>query len=316
MSDYGLDLVNGWYNNGANYGGTRTTQLDADIGNPITGGPVVLDRYRARASNLASKNNPYSEIHLFVNWEEPICPAVNSISYWSNAVAAQSFPGEFTNITLHLGTNGVFRDFNTNGLNEGSELQYWLHGNPTASQQTSAEAWYLARLRNGLIPQPKLNASDELYVAGWIKTRPFEFWLGDGQNAAATLSYTLSAVKKQFALSLLSSVKSVTGRLRVDTGDMAGFPVEVRTNGVLVATFTGGEVYTWNALGDGQTLTLTAPPKLTFQGSISTISLSWPRGVLLEATCLDGPWTTNTAAVPPYTFVPSNTQTFYRLLVE
>ncbi|MEI2724091.1 MAG: prolyl oligopeptidase family serine peptidase [Verrucomicrobiota bacterium] len=262
MSDYGLDLVNGWYNNGANYSGLRTPQLDADIGNPNTGGPLVLDKYRARASNFASKNNPYSEIHLFVNWDEPICPAVNSISSWSNAVAAQSFPGEFTNSTVHLGTNGVYHDFNTNGLNEATELQYWLHGNSTASQQASTEAWYLTRLKNGLIPRPRLNDSDELYVAGWVKTRPFEFWLGDGQNAAGTLNYSLSPVKKQFSLGILSSVKIVTGRLKMDTSDMSGLPVEVWMNGVLAANFIGGGVYIYNAMGDGQTIALTVPVTL------------------------------------------------------
>jgi hypothetical protein len=316
MSDYGLDLINGWYNNGANYGGTRTTQLDTDVGNPNVGGPVVLDKYRARASNLASKNNPYSEIHLFVNWDEPICPAVNSISYWSSAVTAQSFPGEFTNITLHLGTNGVYYDFNTNGTKEANELQYWLHGNPAASQQTSAESWYLARLKSGLIPPPRLNDSDDLYVAGYVKTRRFECWLGDGQNAAGNLAYSLSSVSKTFTLSLLSSVKSVTGRLKVDTSDMAGLPVRLWTNGVLAATFTGGGVCLWDALGDGQTLALTAPPRLTFENSISTILLRWPTGVLLEATSLSGPWTTNAAALSPYTLTPTNTNTFYRVQVD
>jgi len=312
MSDYGLDPVNGWYNDGANYGGTRTTQLDADIGNPNTGGPVILDRYRARASNLASRNNPYSEIHLFVNADEPICPAVNSISYWTNALAAQSFPGEFGNISLHLGTNGVYYDFNTNGIHEASELQYWLHGNPTASQQSSAESWYLARLKNGLIPQPSLNASDELYVAGYVKTRPFEVWLGDGQNAAGRLTYSLSRVRKAFALFVLSSVKSVTGRLKVDTSDMAGLPVDVWTNGVLAIHFTGGGIYTNNSVGDGQTITLTAPPQLSFERCGANLSLSWPLGALLEAASLAGPWLTNTTAVSPLLIIPTNSQHFYR----
>lgn len=316
MSDYGLDLVHGWYNNGANYGGVRTTQLDADIGNPNTGGPLVLDKYRARASNLASKNNPYSEIHLFVNRDEPICPAVNSISYWSNAVAAQSFPGEFTNINLHLGTNGVYFDFNTNGINDPNELQYWVHGNSTASQQASAEAWYLARLKNGLIPQPTLNASDELYVPGWVKTRRFELWLGDGQNTAATLNYSLSAVKQQFALGILSSVKTVSGRLKVDTSDLAGLPVEVRTNGVLADTFTGGGLYTWNALRDGQTIVLTAPPRLSVERSGAGLILHWPAGALWEAAHLTGPWITNPAAVSPYTILPTNSQAFYRVKLD
>jgi len=312
MSDYGFDPVNGWYNNGANYGGVRTNQLDTDIGNPNTGGPLVLDKYHARASNLASRNNPYSEIHLFVNWNEPICPAVNSISYQSNAVAAQSFPGEFNNITLHLGTNGVYHDFNSNSVNEANELQYWVHGNPTANQQASAEAWYLTRLKNGFIPQPKLNDHGELYVAGWVKARPFEFWLGDGQNAAGTLNYSLSPVKKQFSLGILSSVKSVTGRLKVDTSAMTGLPVEVRTNGVLADTFTGGGLYTYNALGDGQTIVLTVPVKLSIERSDAGLLLHWPGGTLLEATNVAGPWTTNAAAAQ-YLTTPTNAQNFYRV---
>lgn len=312
MSDYGLDLINGWYNNGANYGGVRTSQLITDIGNPNTGGPLVLDKYQARASNLAAKNNPYSEIHLFVNRDEPICPAVNSISYWSNAVAAQSFPGEFSNIKLHLGTNGIYHDFNSNGVNEASELQYWAHGYPTANQQTSGESWYLTRLKNGLIPQPTLNGSDELVVAGWVKTRPFELWLGDGQNAAASLAYSVSQVEKLFTLRILSSVKSVTGRLKVDTSDMIGLPVTVRTNGILAATFTGGGVYTYDGLGDGQTIVLTVPISLSIERSVPNLVLNWPGGTLLESASLAGPWTTNPAAAP-YTITPTNSQRFYRV---
>lgn len=260
MSDYGYDPVNGWYNNGANHGGFRTAQLDADIGNPNTGGPLVRDKYLARASNLASKNNPYSEIHLFVNWDERICPAINSISYKSNAVAAESFPGQFDNIHLHLGTNGVYHDFDSNGVSDPCELQYWPHGNLNAAQQAAAEAWYLDRLKKGLIPQPRLNPSGELFVAGWVKTKPFELWLGDGQNAAGRLTYSLSPTKKQFTLTILSSVKTVTGRLKVDTANMAGEIVEVRTNGALVAKFRGGGIYTWDRLANGQTLCLAVLP--------------------------------------------------------
>lgn len=313
MSDYGFDLVSGWYNNGANYGGARTPQLDTDIGNPNTGGLLVLDKYRARASNLAAKNNPYSEIHLFVNWDEPICPAVNSISYLTNALAAPAFGGEFTNIVLHLGTNGVYYDFNTNGVSEASELQYWAHGNPSANQQASAESWYLSRLKNGRIPRPTLNDRDELYVAGWVKTRPFEFWLGDGQNAAGTLSYSLSAVQKQFTFGILSSVKTVTGKLKVDTTDMGGLPVEVRTNGALAMTFTGGGVYTYSSIGDGQTITLTAPPRLSVERVGTNWWLTWQSGILLEADTLSGPWVTNVAAVPPHLVAPTNFQKFFRV---
>jgi hypothetical protein len=155
-----------------------------------------------------------------------------------------------------------------------------------------------------------------LSVAGWVKTRRFEFWLGDGQNAAANLSYSLSSVKKQFTVSVLGSVKTITGRLKVDTSDLSGLPVEVRTNGVLSETFIGGGVYIYNGLGDGQMIVLTAPPRVSIERSNSIVSLSWSAGVLLEAANLEGPWTTNTAAVSPQTIFPTNTHRFYRVRVD
>ncbi|MCE5302312.1 MAG: S9 family peptidase [Planctomycetaceae bacterium] len=261
MSDYGYDSTNGWYNNGANSGGKRTTELDRDIGNPNTGGSAVLDRYMARASNLASKNNPYTEIHLFVNANEPICPVVNDTSYKNNAVAAASYAGEFDNITVHIGEAGTYYDFDGDGVNDSNEQQYWPHGAPTADQQASSESWYVQRLLNGEIAQPVLNSSDDLYVAGFVKTTPFEFWLGDGQNAAGDLTYSLSSTSKTFHLEVLSSDLSVASSLKVDTEDMEGKEIQVLLDGELVDTFTGGDVYQYAGLVDGSTVTFSVVPE-------------------------------------------------------
>src|SRR5690606_531115 len=156
------------------------------IGNPTLGNPSIQDRYHARASNLASQNNPYSEIHLFVNEQETTCPPINSTSYRDNAIAAATAPGEFDNITVHLGSTQrtTHVDFNENGVNDANELQSWPHGFPTGNQQDAAEQWYRDRLLDGSIPEPTLNATDELFVAGFVKTKQFEFWLGDGQDGA------------------------------------------------------------------------------------------------------------------------------------
>ncbi len=67
---------------------------------------------------------------------------------------------------------------------------------------------------------------------------------------------------EQFSLGILSSVKIVTGRLKMDTSDMSVLPVEVWMNGVLAANFIGGGVYIYNAMGDGQTIALTVPVTL------------------------------------------------------
>jgi hypothetical protein len=94
---------------------------------------------------------------------------------------------------------------------------------------------------------------------------------------------------------------------------MTGLPVEVRTNGTLAATFIGGGNYTHAALRDGETLTLTAPPRLTWERAGSSLRLSWPTGILLEAVELTGPWATNAAAISPHTIALTNQQKFFRI---
>jgi predicted alpha-1,6-mannanase (GH76 family) len=59
-----------------------------------------------------------------------------------------------------------------------------------------------------------------------------------------------------------------------------------------------------------------APPYLTNSWSGSQMTLNWPNGgLLLEATNLTGPWTTNTTATPPFLITPNQPQEFYRVIV-
>ena len=165
-------------------------------------------------------------------------------------------------------------------MNDPNELQYWPHGYPTADQQDAAEGWYVPGLLNGTIPQPKLNASDQLFVAGYVKTTPFTCWLGDGENTAGTLDYSLSVNLKTFSLQIATSDKSATGWLSVDTQDMAGRQVDVLLNGKQVGQFTGGGLYQYNNFGDGQTLTFTALPEpstfvLAAMGLAGLLGYAW-----------------------------------------
>jgi dienelactone hydrolase len=254
MSDYGYDTNNGWYNNGA--ASNHRAQLEIDVGNPNTPTALITSRYMARASNLAARNNPYSEIHFFVNSDETTCPPINDTSYRNNAIAAASFSGEFNNITLHTGTAGIYQDFNSNSISEANEQQYWPHTTLTPDQQASGQSWYLSRVLDGSIPAPVLNASDNLFVAGFVRTRKFSFFIGDGQNGAGSLLYTLSAGMKTFTFDL-QSAHPVTGKLTVDTADMNGQTVNVLRNGVLAATFTGGGIYQVTDVADNETVRLT-----------------------------------------------------------
>lgn len=254
MSDYGFNSQNGWYQNGASSG--HQNQLQTDIGNPISGGAPVLDKYLARASNQASHNNPYSEIHLFVNSNETTCPPVNIITYQNNAISNAIVPNEFANIRLHIGnaSSPSHEDFNGNTINEPNELQSWPHGFPDANQQAAGESWYLSRLLAGTIPEPALNNSDELFVAGFVRTKRFELRLGDGQNAAGTLNYSLSPTLKQFSLNIESSNTAVTGKLWVDLADMAGESLDVLLNGSFYQSVLGGGNFQFDSLGDDAVL--------------------------------------------------------------
>ena len=68
------------------------------------------------------------------------------------------------------------------------------------------------------------------------------------------------------------------------------------------------------------TATVTATPPVVTLGigfSGSDVQLTWSQGLLLEATNVTGPWTTNSAATPPsYTVPPTGAGKFYRVQVQ
>ena len=272
MSDYGYNNPDGWYYNGA---GGRTSILDADIGVRTSNDPNVIDRYHARASNLASKNNPYAEIYLFSNQNEVISPIVNDITYRDNAIAAASFPGEFDNIRFINGQSGIeyegpgnppdWVDWNNDGVQQSIELQDYPHSS-NVSVQDRGERWFLDDLKAGNLPHPVLNDQDELFVAGFVRTRPFQVWLGDGQNAAADLSYSLDSDAMSFDLGIASLNKSITGDVTIYENRLSTNLAFVELNGTILeqVDLSGGYVY--QGLADGDQLRFLAVPEPTAVG--------------------------------------------------
>jgi hypothetical protein len=62
-------------------------------------------------------------------------------------------------------------------------------------------------------------------------------------------------------------------------------------------------------------LTVNPPMTMNVQQSGGNIILTWPQGVLLQATNLGGPWSTNNAT-SPYTNIPSSPQMFFRVKLQ
>jgi hypothetical protein len=61
-------------------------------------------------------------------------------------------------------------------------------------------------------------------------------------------------------------------------------------------------------------LGISAPPTVGIGSVGPNFQITWSAGILLQATNLSGPWTTNTTATSPYTVVPSGSM-FYQVLV-
>jgi hypothetical protein len=57
------------------------------------------------------------------------------------------------------------------------------------------------------------------------------------------------------------------------------------------------------------------PVSISIQRSGANVTLTWPRGTLLEADQVTGPWSTNNAT-SPYTLAPAGSGKFYRVQVK
>jgi hypothetical protein len=60
------------------------------------------------------------------------------------------------------------------------------------------------------------------------------------------------------------------------------------------------------------TVNVAANVIMNIQQAGGNVMLSWPSGILLQATNLAGPWTTNIGVTSPYTFAPAAGQIFFR----
>jgi hypothetical protein len=61
---------------------------------------------------------------------------------------------------------------------------------------------------------------------------------------------------------------------------------------------------------------ITGQSDINIKASGNKIVLTWPAGVLLQAPTINGPWTTNTTAVSPFTNSITGSSEFYRVLIS
>jgi hypothetical protein len=189
ISDYGYDRHLGWYYTSASP--QHRAQLERDIGHP----DQVPELYMARCSFLGAANNAQTATHLFCDAEEEICPLYFHSEYLARAVAHGC-----QNIQLHLSGPG--------------DAVRWTHDR-RGYTLADAEARYLPAILDGTTPQPEMPSEGSLTVLGFLKSRRFNIWLGDGQNAVANVKYSLAADRKHFVFSLMTPDSRVRGQLAI-----------------------------------------------------------------------------------------------------
>lgn len=216
---FGISDYAHWYKHLPQY----VPQLAADIG----GSPDdVPDRFMARNSLLGVVNNPYTAIQLFHDEEEQSCPPYFNTEYKRIADALR-----YDNVILHESRVG--------------DERRWIHGYPRkGSDVIKAEDFFVPGILAGTYPKPVLREKGKLVIAGYLKTRLFTIWLGDGQNTVAECNHIFSEQERKFAFRMLTSDASVRGTLTVSLAGMS-FPVEVWRNGVLVEEIVSGDSYTY-----------------------------------------------------------------------
>lgn len=182
MSDYGYNNPDGWYYNGGNYA--------AEIANVMGGTPAQIpNNYRARNAVEAITNYSGGHLYLFHDSGDGSVPVVHS----QRIASAMSSAG-MSNYAANLsGPADSIR---------------WLHGYPTSSPLWRSEDTWARDAAGKVHPAWTIPTSGTVRVIGYIVTKRFSIWLGNGQSHVASVVYNTSS--RQYTVTPLTGTVVVT----------------------------------------------------------------------------------------------------------
>lgn len=168
ISDYGYDPITGWYQNVAMY---HDAAAKAIGGSP----EEVPCSYFARNHAIAISNYRGGHIYFFHDTDDPEVPLFQS----QNAGAMLRSAG-LMNFTEYYTTDG--------------DAVRWLHGHPDEVEtlRHTEEIWcppVAAGVHAPWIMPPR----GRVKVMGYIVTKRFSIWLGDGTNVVADVEFDTTA---------------------------------------------------------------------------------------------------------------------------
>jgi pimeloyl-ACP methyl ester carboxylesterase len=199
MSDYGYDLMHGWYE----YGGQGYQSV---LRQRIGGSPYdVPNLYMARSSLLAVRNNRYTAFQMYVDSQEATCPAYNDTTY--------------LRIAADIGLANVSLD-----MSNPSSPYRWTHGYPSDYPDlVVAFDYFVPGILAGSYPAPVVDHTGEQTVIGYVSVRPYTLVLSDGKSEVADLTYDVSGDTETRARAWTFELSSRTGWVPVYTLLCHGF---------------------------------------------------------------------------------------------
>ena len=137
----------------------------------------VPARYQARSALLAAGNNGQTRIHLFWDAEETGCPPVLDTRFIEAVHAAGH-----DNLVIHETKPG--------------DPVRWIHNYREHELQLQhGDALFVSEILAGTTPQPKLPPKGELVVAGYVVTKAFAVWVGDGTEGWVKVAYDVTGTE-------------------------------------------------------------------------------------------------------------------------
>ena|GEM_PF-2557929 len=193
FSFFGISDYAYWFDHGAE--GRHRAQLIEDIG----GHPGEFPHaYAARNSLLGVRNNYQTDIHLFWDLQEKVCPP-----YFNRAYAERARRLGFDNVTLHESRPG--------------ERLRWHHGYPEDTPDLLAAKPFIADcLHEPHVPPVVLDPVGEMTVVGYLITKAFVVTIGNLTDSVADLEYSVAGQAWRFSLVTQTAPPGARARLVLD----------------------------------------------------------------------------------------------------
>ena len=177
----------------------------------------VPDTYLARNWVLGAINNPYTLIHVFWDAEDGAAP---SITERSKAYLEETQQLGFTNVHLHFSQRG-------------DKLRFLHWG---VADNTFVWHYFMPVIMSRSHPAPVLADAGKMVVLGFVKTKKFLIWLGEGNDAVARVNYGLSPEAAAFYFRRLSQDASQKGELIYYNPERKSYKVLVNDQVVIEET--------------------------------------------------------------------------------